>query len=112
MESNLPLNQLPYSGEKSLEVIRSKKIREIPKFDQRQLQGISKLSPNQANNAHGQSSASRWTKQEHAEFIKALEKYGEGTSGNEWAVIAAAIGTKTEDEVKCQLRIIYLVVLK
>ncbi len=76
--------------------------REKPKFDQHRWQGMSKLSPNQSNNSHDQASASRWTKQEHAEFIKALEKYGEGTSGNEWAVIAAAIGTKTEDEVSNQ----------
>eukprot|EP00292_Cryptomonas_paramecium_P010258 CAMPEP_0113664512 /NCGR_PEP_ID=MMETSP0038_2-20120614/1776_1 /TAXON_ID=2898 /ORGANISM="Cryptomonas paramecium" /LENGTH=259 /DNA_ID=CAMNT_0000579733 /DNA_START=56 /DNA_END=831 /DNA_ORIENTATION=+ /assembly_acc=CAM_ASM_000170 len=48
--------------------------------------------------------SSRWTKQEHAEFIKALEKYGEGCSGNEWTMISSAIGSKTEEEVKMHAR--------
>ena len=61
---------------------------------------VPKQPSNQSNNQN-LSSVSRWTKQEHAEFIKALEKYGEGTSGNEWALISAAIGTKSEDEVTC-----------
>mmetsp|Transcript_24773 Transcript_24773/g.38901 ORF Transcript_24773/g.38901 Transcript_24773/m.38901 type:complete len:137 (+) Transcript_24773:93-503(+) len=40
----------------------------------------------------------RWSSDEHSAFLRALEEYGMGGSGNEWGLIAKAVG-KTEAQV-------------
>ncbi|KAJ1467352.1 hypothetical protein T484DRAFT_2370005 [Baffinella frigidus] len=47
----------------------------------------------------GENSGTRWSKEEHAQFVTALEEYGVGSTGNEWNLMAQAVG-KTEADVK------------
>jgi len=50
----------------------------------------------------------RWTHNEHSAFIKALEEFGTGSAGNEWELIARAVGGKTENDVKMHARQYFL----
>ena len=41
-----------------------------------------------------------WSKAEHHRFQEGLEKYGNGTAGNEWQELASHVGTRHYNDVK------------
>ena len=41
-----------------------------------------------------------WKAEEHARFLEALEKYGDGNTGNEWQYMAEYVGHRTPTEIK------------
>lgn len=41
-----------------------------------------------------------WGHDEHQRFLEALEKYGDGNTGNEWHYMAEYVGGRTANEIK------------
>ena len=41
-----------------------------------------------------------WTDEEHKRFIEALETYGNGSTGNEWQMMAGYVGSRSFNEIK------------
>jgi SHAQKYF class myb-like DNA-binding protein len=41
-----------------------------------------------------------WSSEEHDRFLEALEKYGNGNTGDEWALMAKHVGTRAPNEIK------------
>ena len=41
-----------------------------------------------------------WSSDEHSRFLEALEKFGNGNTGEEWQLMAKHVGTRTHNEIK------------